>query len=165
MIIYAKSGAMSPSDDLTASIYKDRSNERIKLMFVFRPRLQHLVYCHSHELSLLASGSHVSPYWSKWNVRLTVFSDLSSQSTLSCPVHAIELAYPHALSSLYRLKKVRVMIFPLAYQNNRDIPQLFINSVLTIIQSDGHPITAHYVLVRQPSRHLKSECHADCAGT
>ena len=30
---------------------------------------------------------------------------------------------------------------------------------------DGHPITAHYVLVRQASRHLKSGCYAACTGT
>jgi hypothetical protein len=34
MITYSKPGTMSFSDYPTASIYKDRSNERIKLVFV-----------------------------------------------------------------------------------------------------------------------------------
>jgi hypothetical protein len=31
--------------------------------------------------------------------------------------------------------------------------------------SDGHPITAIDVLVRQATRHLKRRCHAACTGT
>ena len=50
---------MSLLDELASGTYKDSANKWIKLMNVLRSRFEHLVYGHLHELSLLATGSHI----------------------------------------------------------------------------------------------------------